>query len=64
MNPLGHAQMAQNKHREYEAQYGNSFDGNEAGRASDGQLSRHNLLVLALGGASVAGALVSLISLF
>lgn len=59
MNPLGHAQLAQYTHREYEAKYGNRYRGNESGRARHSQPS-HQKLVLALSGASVVAALMIL----
>jgi hypothetical protein len=63
MNPLNNHQIGQATHREYEANYGNHYVGDESAQETVSLFSHHKL-VLTVGGLSIIGTIVTLIFLF
>ena len=63
MNPIINHQIGQATHREYEAKYGNRYQGNDDSQQEATGPFSHHKLALALSGGSAAGVIIALNSL-
>ncbi len=63
MNPWSNHQIGQAQHREYEAKYGNSYDGEGSQKEGHSPLSQHKM-ALALSSASLTAWIFFLARLF